>query len=143
VHGSVSSSAVKSRVYLAMAAFAFVYLMIGGRLVHLAQMDEAPSPPGSPRRIPLPPRGRTCLTETAKSWRPISRRLRFMPSRAACLMLTRRVEGLLSVLPGLDPVVVRRRLESRAGFVWLKRELTPAQADRIHNLGLPGIGFPS
>ena len=42
-HGSVSSSQVKSRVYLVMAAFAFVYLMIGGRLVLLAQMEEAPS----------------------------------------------------------------------------------------------------
>ena len=40
---SVSASAVKSRVYVAMLAFACVYVAIAGRLVMLAQMEEAPS----------------------------------------------------------------------------------------------------
>ena len=66
-----------------------------------------------------------------------------MPSARRVLDVDEAVEGLTSVLADLDPAVVRRRLESRAGFVWLKRELTPAQADEVHNLGLPGIGFLS
>lgn len=52
------------------------------------------------------------------------------------------MEALGSVIPELrrDPVI-RARLSSKAGFVWLKREITPQQRDRIHRLGLPGIGF--
>ncbi len=41
----------------------------------------------------------------------------------------------------------RRRRGARAarhrsaGFVWLKREITPKQRKEIYRLGLPGIGF--
>ena len=140
-HGSVSSSAVKSRVYLAMAAFAFIYLMIGGRLILLAQMDEAPSSAwisaqdsvAASRPDLLDRNGEILATDIKTA------SLYAEPRRVQDV--DESLEGLLSVLPDLDPVVVRRRLESRAGFVWLKRELKPGQADKIHNLGLPGIGF--
>ena len=36
---------------------------------------------------------------------------------------------------------MRKRLSSRKGFVWLKREITAKQQQDIHKLGLPGIGF--
>ncbi len=51
------------------------------------------------------------------------------------------VEQLASVLPDLDVENAHRRLTSKAGFVWLKRELTPAQQAQILQLGIPGIGF--
>ena len=50
-------------------------------------------------------------------------------------------ESLITVLPGLDFDIVMKRLKSGAGFVWLKREITPAQEQEILALGLPGIGF--
>ena len=50
-------------------------------------------------------------------------------------------EALLRVLPDLDPDRTRDRLSSNAGFVWLKRELTPRQQSAIHELGIPGIYF--
>lgn len=48
---------------------------------------------------------------------------------------------LLSVLPDLDPALVRKRLSSGRAFVWLKRNLTPRQQIAVNNLGLPGLGF--
>ncbi|MEO0327549.1 MAG: penicillin-binding protein 2 [Pseudomonadota bacterium] len=51
------------------------------------------------------------------------------------------VEKLVTVLPDLDVKAVYKRLTSKAGFVWLKRELTPATENKILALGLPGIGF--
>jgi len=51
------------------------------------------------------------------------------------------VEKLSSVLPDLNIKTVHRRLSSKAGFVWLKRELTPAKESQILALGIPGIGF--
>lgn len=52
-------------------------------------------------------------------------------------------ELITSVLPDLDATLVRKRLSTNAGFVWLKREITPAQRRQIHALGIPGIGFLS
>jgi cell division protein FtsI (penicillin-binding protein 3) len=51
------------------------------------------------------------------------------------------VELLTAVLPDLDATEVRERLSSKRGFVWLKREITPAQQVEVHRLGLPGVGF--
>ena len=50
-------------------------------------------------------------------------------------------ESLITVLPDLDFDVTMKRLKSGAGFVWLKREITPAQHQDILALGLPGVGF--
>jgi cell division protein FtsI (penicillin-binding protein 3) len=52
-------------------------------------------------------------------------------------------ELLTSVLPDLDATAVRKKLATNAGFVWIKRELTPEQQRQIHELGIPGIGFIS
>ncbi|MCB8837867.1 penicillin-binding protein 2 [Aurantimonas sp. VKM B-3413] len=50
-------------------------------------------------------------------------------------------ELLLSVLPEMDPKWLYKRLSSKAGFTWLRRELTPGQQQQILDLGIPGIGF--
>lgn len=141
--GSISSGAVKSRVYVAMAAFVFVYLAIGGRLVLLAQMDEAPSSAWisaqdsvAASRPDLIDRNGEILATDIKTASLYAEPRRILDVDEA-------VEGLMKVLPELDAGVVRRRLDSRAGFVWLKRELSPGQADAVHDLGLPGIGFLS
>ncbi|MEP0456164.1 MAG: penicillin-binding protein 2 [Roseibium sp.] len=141
--GSISSGAVKSRVYVAMAAFVFVYLAIGGRLVLLAQMDEAPSSAWisaqdsvAASRPDLIDRNGEILATDIKTASLYAEPRRILDVDEA-------VEGLMKVLPELDADVVRRRLDSRAGFVWLKRELSPGQADAVHDLGLSGVGFLS
>ncbi len=139
--GSVSSSAVKSRVYVAMLAFACVYVAIAGRLVMLAQMEEAPSHAWitaqdsvSASRPDLIDRNGEILATDIKTASLYAEPRRILDVDEA-------VEGLIRVLPELDEKLVRRRLESGAGFVWLKRELTPQQAKDVHSLGLPGLGF--
>jgi cell division protein FtsI (penicillin-binding protein 3) len=51
------------------------------------------------------------------------------------------VEALREVLPDIDPTWLRNRLTGDKGFVWIKRELTPAIQERIMRLGIPGIDF--
>ncbi len=51
------------------------------------------------------------------------------------------VQKLRTVLPDLDEDWLRKRLTGDKGFVWVKRELTPAIEDRIFQLGIPGIEF--
>ena len=48
---------------------------------------------------------------------------------------------LSGALPGLDRAALQRRLESPRRFVWIKRNLTPAQQVRVNRLGLPGVAF--
>jgi cell division protein FtsI (penicillin-binding protein 3) len=50
-------------------------------------------------------------------------------------------EAILTVLPDLDPDWLRQRLTGEKGFVWVRRELTPAQQERIFSLGIPGLDF--
>ncbi|MBL8574340.1 MAG: penicillin-binding protein 2 [Hyphomicrobiaceae bacterium] len=50
-------------------------------------------------------------------------------------------EALVTVFPELGTEPVRKKLASRAGFVWLKREITDEQRRKIHRLGIPGLTF--
>ena len=36
---------------------------------------------------------------------------------------------------------LRGRLDSESGFAWIKRNVTPAEKDKVWALGLPGVGF--
>ncbi|WP_417686199.1 peptidoglycan D,D-transpeptidase FtsI family protein [Roseibium sp.] len=141
--GSISAGAVKSRVYVAMAAFVFVYLAIGGRLVLLAQMDEAPSSAWISAQDSVAASRPDLLDRNGEILATDIKTASLYAEPRRILDVDEAVEGLTSVLPDLNADVIRRRLDSRAGFVWLKRELAPDQADAVHNLGLPGIGFLS
>lgn len=52
------------------------------------------------------------------------------------------VEQLASVLADLDQEELRKSLAERTRrFVWVRRGLSPKVAQRIHDLGLPGLAF--
>ena len=62
------------------------------------------------------------------------------PSQLASVDET--LERLSGVLPGIDTAKTRRALSDRKRkYYVLRRAVSPAQAQRIHNLGLPGIDF--
>jgi len=50
-------------------------------------------------------------------------------------------DKLIKALPELNHQETLRRLQSRKGFVWLARHLTPQKQAEIIRLGLPGIYF--
>jgi len=51
-------------------------------------------------------------------------------------------EKLTATLPGLDDAELRKLLGDRSRrFVWVARGLSPRQAQRVHDLGLPGLAF--
>ncbi|MBV8473964.1 MAG: penicillin-binding protein 2, partial [Hyphomicrobiales bacterium] len=51
------------------------------------------------------------------------------------------VELITAVLPDVDAKELRERLDSKKGFVWVKRQVTRKEQSEIFHLGLPGIGF--
>jgi cell division protein FtsI (penicillin-binding protein 3) len=51
-------------------------------------------------------------------------------------------EQLATLFPGLDVRELRRNLADRTRrFVWVRRGLSPSMAQRVHNLGIPGLLF--
>ncbi len=51
-------------------------------------------------------------------------------------------EKLASALPAIDQRQLLNDLgEKNRRFVWVKRGLTPTEAQRVHDLGLPGVSF--
>ena len=52
------------------------------------------------------------------------------------------VEKLVTVLPDLDQNDLRTALSDKSRrFVWIRRGLSPKVAQRVHDLGLPGLSF--
>lgn len=45
------------------------------------------------------------------------------------------------IFPDLSVDWLRKRLSGDRGFVWIKRELTPAIEDEVNRLGIPGLSF--
>ena len=51
------------------------------------------------------------------------------------------VDQLTALLPDLDGNQLRADLKSDRAFVFVRREMTPAQQAAVHELGIPGLGF--
>lgn len=139
----IASGQTRSRLLLTMIMMGSVYAIICVRLVFLGFQD--PQQPSIYRQVDaaitasrpdiVDRNGNTLATDihTASLFAEPNRIID--PDEA--------LELLITVLPGLNQEKTHRRLSSNAGFVWLKRELTPAQQSKIFSLGIPGIGFKS
>ncbi len=51
------------------------------------------------------------------------------------------VEKLLVEMPEKSESWLRAKLDGDEGFVWLKREMSPAAQNRVFDLGIPGVDF--
>lgn len=133
-----SGGRARQRVLMTMAVFMGIYAVIGGRLALLAMEDPRQGGPAIARQQASRPdivdrNGEVMATDIITASLFAEPRNIVDPDEA--------IEQLVTVLPDLDYEQTYRRLKSDAGFVWLKRELTPAQKAQIHRLGIPGIGF--
>lgn len=131
----------KVRLVLAMVAFTAVYTLIAGRLIHLGLTPDRPSiayrtaqDAISAARPDITDRNGLILATDLKTFSLYAEPRRILDVNEVII-------SLMSVITELPVETTRRKLESGAGFVWLKREITPEQRDAVHDLGLPGIGF--
>ncbi|MBN9024570.1 MULTISPECIES: peptidoglycan D,D-transpeptidase FtsI family protein [Kaistia] len=131
----------RSRIALTMVAFMLVYGVIGGRLVMLGMSDQAGSAArGSAAqavataRPNIVDRNGEILATDIKTASLFAEPNKIVDPDEATELIT-------SVLPDLDAAQLRKKLSTQAGFVWVKREITPKQQSEIHNLGIPGVGF--
>jgi cell division protein FtsI (penicillin-binding protein 3) len=142
-HGRITDRVAKSRVRigLAIAVFILVYGVIATRLVMLALAPD----PQVVRRGTAEDRVSTSRPDIVDRNGEILATDVRAPSLFAeprrIIDVDEAVELLTAAVPELDANELRERLSSRRGFVWLKREISPAQQREIHRLGLPGVGF--
>ena len=131
------------RSFAVALAMVVAFSAIGGQLVRLALKGQIVEP-------------RAAMTQplTTSFWRPdiLDRNGRLLATDveaptlyadpALIIDVDVVVEHLVQVFPEFDPVELRRSLSDRnRRYVRLKRGISPALAQRIHNFGLPGIAF--
>ncbi len=133
-----TGSRTKNRVVMTMAIFFGIYGVIGGRLVYLGVQEPgvAAAPGGRvlASRPDIVDRNGEVLATDIKTASLFAEPKNIVDADEA-------LELLSTVLPDLDPEQTFNKLKSGAGFVWLKRQLSPKQQADIMGLGLPGIGF--
>ncbi|MCX5515934.1 cell division protein [Kaistia algarum] len=131
----------RGRILLTISAFLLVYGVIAGRLVMLGTSDPAAAAArGSAAsaiataRPDIVDRNGEILATDIKTASLFAEPNKIVDPDEATELIT-------SVLPDLDAGQLRKKLSTQAGFVWIKREITPTQQAQIHDLGIPGVGF--
>lgn len=128
----------RNRVIMTMAVFFGIYATIAGRLVYLGMLE--PDESGGPvsrvtaSRPDIVDRNGEVLATDIKTSSLFAEPRRIVDADEV-------IEKLSTVLPDIEVEQTYKKLKSGAGFVWLKRQLTPKQQADIMQLGLPGIGF--
>ncbi len=138
---STTLSKSASRLKLVMVGFFGLYALLGGRLIQLGLNPDEPTP------------FRKTIIDTLGTARPavLDRNGELMASDVKLysvyvepkrlIDLDDAVELINGVFPDIDYRELRKKFAKRAGFVWIKREISPAQMAQVYRLGLPGIGF--
>ncbi|MEP9388695.1 penicillin-binding protein 2 [Mesorhizobium sp. KR9-304] len=128
----------KNRVVMTMAVFFGIYATIAGRLIYFGMQDPADSGGPASRvtasRPDIVDRNGEVLATDIKTASLFAEPRRVVDADEV-------IEKLATVLPDIEVEQTYHKLKSGAGFVWLKRQLTPKQQNEIIQLGLPGIGF--
>lgn len=128
----------RTRIIMTMAVFFAVYGVIAGRLAYLGFQDLEQGGPAPSRvtasRPDIVDRNGEVLATDINTASLFAEPRRIVDADEA-------LEKLLTVLPDLNIEQTYNRLESDAGFIWLRRQLSPRQQQAIMQLGIPGIGF--
>ncbi|WP_424982859.1 peptidoglycan D,D-transpeptidase FtsI family protein [Maritalea sp. S77] len=130
----------QSRIRLSLIVALLLFGVVGARLINIANTEVAENNSGHER---------PALTATRPEILDRNGRQLAVDIQVPSLFAEPRrivdvdeaVDALAAELPNMDRKLLRERLDGDEGFVWLQRELTPQQKDRILRLGIPGVDF--
>jgi cell division protein FtsI (penicillin-binding protein 3) len=129
----------RRRIALAMAGFTAAYLVIGGRLVWLASTATDQTITASVAGLTTARPDIIDATGTVLATDIRIASLYAEPNRIPDA--DEAIAKLTTVLPDMPLEELERKIHSKAGFVWLKRQITPKQEGEVRALGIPGVGF--
>ena len=128
----------RTRIVMTMVVFFGIYGVIAGRLMWLGFQELEQGGPAPARitasRPDIVDRNGEVLATNINTASLFAEPRRIVDADEA-------LEKLLTVLPDLNIEQPYNRLKSDAGFIWLRRQLSPGQQQAILQLGIPGIGF--
>ncbi len=142
----LSESAIRvsrARLFFVCLVSALCFCTLGGRLIYLALSGEVDQPRivkariatgSSSQRAPIVDRNGVLLASNlvTASLYADARAIR-KPKRTA--------RRIVEVLPDLKLKAVAAKLASNRPFVWLKRNLSPREQQKINDFGIPGLSF--
>ncbi len=131
----------KARLGLIIVLFAAVYGVIAARLVIFASTSEAHATRHSVTRDAVSTARPDILDRNGHIIATDIKTPSLFAEPRKLIDVDEATELLTAEMPDLDAVEVRERLASKRGFVWLKREISPAKQKDIYRLGIPGVGF--
>ena len=137
---SLEAAPARNRVrFLALTVFAAL-LLLAGRAVQLAFSGDPLAAPrhvaaGAAPRADIVDRNGVLLATTVRAYALTATPARVWDAPAVA-------DALRGLFPDLDrDATIRRLTDGSRQLVFLRRGLTPAERARVHELGLPGIGF--
>jgi len=130
----------KGRISWVILALAIVFATVAGRLIQLGSVVTETTIEG--RERDLITASRPALLDRNGLEMAVDIRVPSLFAEPRRIIdVEEAVQKLRTVLPDLNEDWLRKRLTGDKGFVWVKRELTPAIEDAIFALGLPGFDF--
>jgi len=139
-----SYKGIRFRLGLAKILFIALVAIVGGRAVHL-QIWQGESFKRLGERqhlkewIVLPKRG--ALLDRAGEPLALSLESQSVYARPHRIQDAEAMSRSLAQILSLDLNEVRQKLQAAKPFVWIKRQVSPAEADRIQALNLEGLGM--
>lgn len=128
----------RSRMTVTIMVFIALYGTVAGRLVWFGMQEpgegSGPATRITASRPDIVDRNGEILATDIKTGSLFAEPRRIVDADEA-------IEKLATVLPDIDYEQTYNKLRSGAGFVWLRRQLSPRQQSDIMALGIPGIGF--
>jgi cell division protein FtsI (penicillin-binding protein 3) len=141
--GSAARAAGNARRAQALLGLCFAcgFIILSGRVIHYGAASNdmpilavAASPSGLAKSRPdiVDRNGRLLATDIRVYWLAANPKLIVSADDAA--------EKIGALFPDLDQAALARKLRDRSSrFEWIKRGLTPKQADAVHALGIPAL----
>jgi len=130
----------KARIRWVIAALVLIFGAVAGRLVQLGLVEQDNTIEGQTRDLITASRP-AILDRNGLELAVDIRVPSLFAEPRRIIDVEEAAQAIHSVLPEINIDWLRQRLTGDKGFVWIKRELTPAIQEKIMQLGIPGLDF--
>ena len=134
----LSHSVARARIFFVIGGFSLVFLIISIRLLIVASTDyvnfQKTMGRKSIHRVDITDRNNNLLAVNLPGASLYANPRKIIDPEES-------IKKLLLVIPDLDAKKILADLKSNKSFVWIKRDVTPLEHEKIYNIGMPGFGF--
>lgn len=134
----LSNAVARTRIFFVIVGFSSIFLIISIRLLIVASSDyvnfQNTMSRKSIHRVDITDRNNNLLAVNLPGASLYANPRKIIDPDES-------LKKLLLVMPDLDAKKILADLKSNKSFVWIKRDVTPLEHEKIYNIGMPGFGF--